>query len=167
MTRSSLSLPTLHVQDNCWGSRVAIKIENIGANISATPEGLRLTWKNPYRDKAPHCFESFIRFKTICAPRWENVTPVRFNYVLRTSRHKDYQFQIRMRYNSLCEPTRLNVWTSWTPTLSLGNVNDTGLHLSARCTSYVVRVEKCLLTGGPNYWLLADLRRGQGPPSEH
>ena len=49
----------------------AIKIESIGANISATPEGLRLTWKNPYRDKAPHCFESFIRFKTICAPSWE------------------------------------------------------------------------------------------------
>ncbi|CAL8267374.1 unnamed protein product [Lota lota] len=104
----------------------AIKIENIGANISATPEGLRLTWRNPNEDKAPHCYESFVRVKTTCATSWENATVHKFFYVLKTSRHKEYQFQIRMRYHMYCEPSRLNTWTSWTQTLSLGNANDTG-----------------------------------------
>ena len=161
--------PTSPVSNPCLFTD--IKIENVGANISATPEGLRLTWKNPNPNKNFRCYESVLRFKTTCARSWEvntlgfhlpgfthivkntptsllsnrpylcplqqNITLSEFSYVLRTSRHKEYLFQIKMKYNWRCEPNRQN-WTSWTPTLSLGNANDTGGTATRPTLTYVL-----------------------------
>ncbi|KAJ3592201.1 hypothetical protein NHX12_007329 [Muraenolepis orangiensis] len=102
-----------------------INPENIGASVSATEGVVRLSWRNPNPAKGHHCYESNVRFKFSCDADWQSFVVSKFSYEPGPGRPEEYRFQIRMRYDMRCCGLQAP-WTSWTPTLRLGNETHTG-----------------------------------------
>ncbi|CAL8320074.1 unnamed protein product [Merluccius merluccius] len=57
---------------------------NIGADVSVTPEGLKVSWRNPNVKKGRHCYENAVRFKTTCDTSWEPCTDPEMEHKIET-----------------------------------------------------------------------------------
>lgn len=102
-----------------WAMLKAILPDNIILRISDTSEGINVSWTRPDATINRHCFESELRYRSTCDTDWRNVKVRDLFYALKPDRKKRYEFQIRMRYDTICG--NQNKWSMWTRKMSWEN----------------------------------------------